>query len=94
MSTDISQLDNICEEMKRIAVKSGVKLRGPVPLPTKILTIPVRKSPSGQGTATWEDYQMRIHKRLIDIDADERTMRQIIRLNVSRDIHVEIELRN
>ena len=57
------------------------------------LKLPVRKSPSGQGTATWEDYELRIHKRLIDIDADDRTMRQIIRLNVSRSIFVEIELR-
>ena len=62
-------------------------------LPTKKLNLPVRKSPSGQGTATWEDYELRIHKRLIDIDADDRTMRQIIRLNVSRSIFVEIELR-
>jgi small subunit ribosomal protein S10 len=93
MSTDVGQLDGICKEMKRIAEKSGVKMRGPIPLPTKKLKLPVRKSPSGQGTATWEDYELRIHKRLIDIDADDRTMRQIIRLNVSRSIFVEIELR-
>ncbi len=93
MSTDVEQLDGICNEMKRIAEKSGVKMRGPIPLPTKKLILPVRKSPSGQGTATWEDYELRIHKRLIEIDADDRTMRQIIRLNVSRSIFVEIELR-
>ena len=93
MSTDVGQLDGICNEMRRIAEKSGVKMRGPIPLPTKKLQLPVRKSPSGQGTATWENYELRIHKRLIDIDADDRTMRQIIRLNVSRSIFVEIELR-
>jgi len=93
MSADIKQLDGICNEMTRIAERSGVKMRGPIPLPTKKLKLPVRKSPSGQGTATWEDYELRIHKRLIDIDADDRTMRQIIRLNVSRSLFVEIELR-
>ncbi|NHJ02244.1 MAG: 30S ribosomal protein S10 [Candidatus Heimdallarchaeota archaeon] len=93
MSADVRQLDGICDEMRRIADKSGVKMRGPIPLPTKKLNLPVRKSPSGQGTATWEDYELRIHKRLIDIDADDRTMRQIIRLNVSRSLFVEIELR-
>ena len=93
MSADVGQLDGICDEMRRIADKSGVKMRGPIPLPTKKLKLPVRKSPSGQGTATWEDYELRIHKRLIDIDADDRTMRQIIRLNVSRSLFVEIELR-
>ena len=93
MSTDVEQLDGICKEMKRIADRSGVKMRGPIPLPTRKLNLPVRKSPSGQGPATWENYELRIHKRLIDIDADDRTMRQIIRLNVSRTIFVEIELR-
>ncbi|MHA1206965.1 MAG: 30S ribosomal protein S10, partial [Candidatus Hodarchaeales archaeon] len=37
MSTDVGQLDGICNEMKRIAEKSGVKMRGPIPLPTKKL---------------------------------------------------------
>ncbi len=35
---------------------------------------------------------MRLHKRLIDIDADERTMRQIMRIRVPEDVFIEIEL--
>jgi len=35
---------------------------------------------------------MRIHKRLIDIDAEERTLKQIMRVKMPEDIHVEIEL--
>jgi len=94
MSTDRQELSAICDEMKRISGRTGVKMRGPVPLPTKHLRITTRKSPCGEGTNTWEHYEMRIHKRLIDIDADERTMRQIIRLNISRSIFVEIELKS
>jgi len=94
MSTDPNELGAICDEMRRISDRTGVKMRGPVPLPTKRLRITTRKSPCGEGTNTWESYEMRIHKRLIDIDADERTMRQIIRLNISRSIFVEIELKS
>lgn len=93
MSNDYKELDNVCDEMKNIAKRTGVRLRGPIHLPTRRLVVPTRKSPCGQGTNTWEKYEMRIHKRLIDIDAEERTMRQIIRLNIKRSIFVEIELR-
>ena len=93
MSTNHHELDGICQEMKQISERTGARMRGPVHLPTKTLVVPTRKSPCGEGTQTWEHYQMRIHKRLIDIDAEEKTMRQIIRLNVSGSIFVEIELK-
>ena len=93
MSTNHHELDGICQEMKQISIRTGVRMKGPVHLPTRKLIVPTRKSPCGEGTQTWEQYEMRIHKRLIDIDAEEKTMRQIIRLNVSRSIFVEIELK-
>ena len=93
MSTQHKALDKIAQQMKEIAQRTGVKIRGPIPLPTKKLVVPVRKSPCGNGTATWDKWQMRIHKRLIDIDADERTLRQIMQINVDPQIvYVEIEL--
>ena len=93
MSTNHYELDGICQEMKQISERTGVRMRGPVHLPTRRLRVRTRKSRCGEGTATWETYEMRIHKRLIYIDAEEKTMRQIIRLNVSRSIFVEIELK-
>ena len=93
MSTDHQELDGICNEMRKIADRTGVRLKGPVHLPTRKLKIATRKTPCGEGTQTWEHYEMRIHKRLIDIDAEEKTMRQIIKLNISRSIFVEIELK-
>jgi small subunit ribosomal protein S10 len=35
---------------------------------------------------------MRIHKRVIDVDADERSLRQIMRIQVPDGVHIEIEL--
>jgi len=32
-------------------------------------------SPDGEGKASWDRYQMRIHKRLIDLGIDERALR-------------------
>jgi small subunit ribosomal protein S10 len=91
-STDYSKLEEVCGELRVIAQKTGIKMNGPVPLPTKRLKIPVLKTPCGEGTATWDKWEMRIHKRLIDIDAEERVMRRIMRIRVPEEVHVTIEL--
>jgi small subunit ribosomal protein S10 len=85
-------LDGICSQVKDIAVKTGVNISGPVPLPTKKLMVPCRKSPDGEGSATWDHWEMRVHKRLIDLDADERALRQLMRIQVPKDISIEIVL--
>jgi small subunit ribosomal protein S10 len=59
---------------------------------SKRLRVPVLKGPSGEGTATWDRWEMRIHKRLIDIDSEERVMRRIMRIRVPEEVHVTIEL--
>jgi len=91
-STNHKKLEEVCEELKAIAQKTGVKMTGPIPLPTKRLKVPVLKSPCGEGTATWDKWELRIHKRLIDIDAEERAMRRIMRIRVPEEVHVSIEL--
>ncbi|MEM2935670.1 MAG: 30S ribosomal protein S10 [Candidatus Bathyarchaeia archaeon] len=91
-STDYQKLEEVCAELKAIAEKTGVKMAGPVPLPTKRLRIPVRKTPCGEGTATWDKWELRIHKRLIDLDAEERVMRRIMRIRVPEEVFVSIEL--
>mgnify|MGYP001595537434 FL=1 len=70
-SIDIAKIDEVCNYIKDIAEKTGVNMRGPIPLPTKRLKVTTRKSPDGEGTATWERYEMRVHKRLIDIGLEE-----------------------
>ncbi len=85
-------LDMICNQIKEIALKTGVEISGPIPLPTKRLVVPTRKSPDGEGSETWDHWEMRIHKRLIDIAADERALRQIMRIQVPKDVNIEIVL--
>jgi len=91
-STDKDNLENVCQELKSIAEKTGVKIGGPIPLPTKHLKVPTRKTPCGEGTATWDRFEMRIHKRLVNIDANERTMRRIMRIKVPDNVYIEITL--
>tara|TARA_Y100000310_G_C20490622_1_gene719012 strand:- start:107 stop:418 length:312 start_codon:yes stop_codon:yes gene_type:complete len=91
-STDIDRINKICYDIKGITDKTGVELRGPIPLPTKKLKVTTRKSPDGEGKATWERYEMRIHKRLIDLGADERTLRLVMRVPIPEGLNIEIEM--
>lgn len=91
--TDPKKLDEVCRQIIAIAGRTGVRKWGPIPLPTKRIVIPTRKSVSGDGTATWDKWELRLHKRLIDMEADERAMRQIMRVQVPEDVSIEIELK-
>jgi small subunit ribosomal protein S10 len=91
-SISSGKLDDVCKQVKNIALKTGTRISGPIPLPTKHLMVPTRKSPCGEGTHTWDKWEMRVHKRLIDLDADERTMRQIMRIRIPEDVYIEIEI--
>ena len=92
-STDPKKLDEVCKQISGIAEPVGIKLSGPIPLPTRRIVVPTRKSPDGEGTATWDRWELRVHKRLIDMQADERVMRQIMRIQVPEEVAIEIELK-
>ncbi len=91
-STDIDKINQVCEYIQDIAEKTGVDMRGPIPLPTKKLKLTTRKSPCGDGTSTWESYEMRIHKRLIDLGIDERALRLVMRVPIPEGLNIEIEM--
>lgn len=92
-STDTAKLQDVCNEIKDIAKRIGVKLVGPIPLPTKKLVVPTRRTPCGDGSDTWDRYEMRVHKRLIEIDARDRVMRSIMRIRVPNEVYIEMEIR-
>ena len=93
-STDIKTLNDITNSIKKLAEKSGIAITGPVPLPTKKLKITTRKSPCGDGTATFDRYEMRIHKRLIDLPANEKVRHNILKMRFPKSVNIKIELKD
>ena len=89
---DVRELENVCGQIVAVTEKTGVNYAGPIPMPTKKMKITTRKSPDGEGTGTWERWELRVHKRVLDIDADERSLRQVMRIQVPDGVHIEIEL--
>jgi small subunit ribosomal protein S10 len=92
LSTSIEQLNIICNAIKDIASKSGAVIRGPIPLPTKKLKVTTRKSPCGDGKASFDKYEMRIHKRVIDLPLDDRVLHSIMRVPIPREVNIQIEM--
>ncbi|KXB05619.1 30S ribosomal protein S10 [candidate division MSBL1 archaeon SCGC-AAA382A13] len=90
--TDVEKLNQVCDELIQIAERIGAEKSGPIPLPTKRVKVPIRKSPDGEGTATWDKWEMRVHKRLIDMEANERAMKQIMRVQVPEEVNIEITM--
>jgi small subunit ribosomal protein S10 len=91
-STEIAKINEICNSIKDISDKTGCDMRGPIPLPTKKLKITTRKSPCGNGKATWERYEARVHKRLIDLGIDERALKLVMRVPIPEGLNIEIEM--
>ena len=89
---DAVVLDKAAKSIIETAISTGAKVSGPIPLPTKKLKVTTRKSPCGDGKASWERYEMRIHKRLIDLGVDERALRLVMRVPIPEGLNIEIEL--
>jgi small subunit ribosomal protein S10 len=92
------RLSEICDEIRDIAKRFGVDLRGPIPLPTKTLKVTTMKTPCGDGTGhgntSFDRWEMRIHKRVIELQADERALRQVMRVNIPQGVHMSIQLKD
>ena len=91
-STNIDKINEVCASIKDIAQKTKTKIYGPVPLPTQRLVHQVRKGPDGGGKNWLDKYEMRIHKRLIDLGVDERALRLVMRVHLPKGVNIEINL--
>jgi small subunit ribosomal protein S20e len=65
-SRKVASLEKVCQELIDRARSKSLQVKGPVRLPTKTLQISTRKTPNGEGSKTWDKFEMRIHKRLIE----------------------------
>ncbi len=92
-SIDIKSLNAVIEMIREITVRAGVVMRGPIPLPTRRLKVTTRKGPDGRGTATFDRFEMRVHRRIIDIPAEDRILHPIMKLQIPRSVQIKIEIK-
>merc|ERR1719361_3098232 len=85
-------LQDIVEKLIRSAKDKNLSVKGPVRLPTKTLRITTRKSPCGEGTNTWDRFQMRIHKQYITLEAPAEVVKQITSISIQPTVEIEVTI--
>ncbi|GAX20144.1 small subunit ribosomal protein S20e [Fistulifera solaris] len=93
-SRNVANLEKVCADVKKGAVDKNLHVSGPVRMPTKRLVITTRKAPSGEGTNTWDRFEMRIHKRLIDLHAPSEVVKQITMINIEPGVEVDVTIQD
>uniref|UniRef100_A0A7S4JMU6 Small ribosomal subunit protein uS10 domain-containing protein n=2 Tax=Odontella aurita TaxID=265563 RepID=A0A7S4JMU6_9STRA len=91
-SRNVKNLEKVCADLKKGALDKKLDVRGPVRLPTRKLKITTRKAPSGEGTNTWDRFEMRIHKRLIDLHAPSEVVKQITSISIEPGVEVDVTI--
>jgi len=91
-SRNVKNIEKVCADLKKGALDKNLKVSGPVRLPTKRLSLTVRKAPSGNGTSTFDRFEMRIHKRLIDLHAPSEVVKQITSISIEPGVEVDVSI--
>ncbi|ABW97982.1 rps20 (nucleomorph) [Hemiselmis andersenii] len=91
-SRKTKSLEKICNEILNKGKDKNLKIKGPIKIPTKILKITTRKSPCGEGTNTWDLFEIRIHKRLIDLFSSQDILKQINSVKIESGVEVEVTI--
>jgi small subunit ribosomal protein S10 len=84
-------LDQSAQEVVETAKRTGAKVFGPVPLPTRIERYTVLRSPHVDKKSR-EQFEIRTHKRLIDIvEPTAKTMDALNKINMPAGIDIKIK---
>ncbi|MEM7226584.1 MAG: 30S ribosomal protein S10 [Pseudomonadota bacterium] len=86
-------LDQSTSEIVNTAKRTGARVRGPIPLPTRLEKFTVLRSPHIDKKSR-EQFEIRTHKRLLDIvDPTPQTVDALMKLDLASGVDVEIKLK-
>ncbi|XP_022922646.1 40S ribosomal protein S20-2-like isoform X1 [Cucurbita moschata] len=91
-SKNVKNLEKVCADLVRGAKDKRLRVKGPVRMPTKVLHITTRKSPCGEGTNTWDRFELRVHKRVIDLFSSADVVKQITSITIEPGVEVEVTI--
>jgi small subunit ribosomal protein S10 len=89
---DYRILDKSTADIVETAKRTGAKVAGPIPLPTRIEKFTVNRSPHVD-KKSMDQFEMRTHKRLLDIvDPTSRTVDELKKLNLPSGVDITIKI--
>ncbi len=85
-------LDHSAAEIVETAKRTGARVAGPIPLPTRIERYTVNRSPHAD-KKSMEQFEIRTHKRLLDIiDPTAKTVDELKKLNLTAGVDITIKI--
>eukprot|EP00923_Selenidium_pygospionis_P028315 GHVN01050949.1.p1 GENE.GHVN01050949.1~~GHVN01050949.1.p1 ORF type:complete len:120 (+),score=19.84 GHVN01050949.1:74-433(+) len=91
-SQDVKSIERVSADLITNAKKKNLDVTGPVRMPVKTLRVTTRKSPCGEGTNTWDRFELRIYKRLIDLHSPSDVVKQLTSINLDPGVEVEVTI--
>lgn len=89
---DYRTLDKSTAEIVETAKRTGAKVAGPIPLPTRVEKFTVNRSPHID-KKSMDQFEIRTHKRLLDIvDPTARTVDELKKLNLPSGVDISIRI--
>jgi len=89
---DHKLIDQSAVEIVETAKRTGARVRGPIPLPTKMERFTILISPHVDKDAR-DQYEIRTHKRIMDIlDPTDKTVDALMKLDLAAGVDVQIKL--
>ncbi|MDP0496993.1 30S ribosomal protein S10 [Ruficoccus sp. ZRK36] len=89
---DFRVIDQSATDIVETAKRSGARVSGPVPLPTRIEKLSVNRSPHVD-KKSMEQFELRTHKRLIDImEPTAQTVDELKKLNLPAGVDITINV--
>ena len=85
-------LEYITNQLNMMGQALKIKIKGPIRLPRRNLVLPTRRCPNGRGSGTYERWWKRISRWFVELDGDEKSLRQILRIKVPDKVYVKIIL--
>lgn len=89
---DHKVLDSSCRQIVEAAMRHGVRVIGPIPLPTEVNRYTVNRATFVHKTSR-EQFEVRTHKRLIEVlNPNQRLVDGLMNLNLPAGVDIEIKM--
>ena len=90
-SYDHTLIDQSAAKIVETAKRTGAKVSGPIPLPTKKEIITILRAVHKYKDSR-EQFEMRTHKRLIDVEPTAKTIEALKRLDLPAGVEIDMKL--
>lgn len=91
-SQETKNLQYVANTIVKLAKEKQFIVKGPKFMPNKNLSLTVRRSPCGEGTNTYDAYEMRIHTRIIDIKCSSTSVSEITNFKIKPGVDINIKI--